>query len=32
MNFEKQMEFLLQNQANHDAKIGQLIESQGQLI
>jgi hypothetical protein len=27
MNFEKQMEFLLQNQAHHDAKIGQLIEN-----
>lgn len=30
MNFERQMEFLLQNQANHDAKIAQLLENHKQ--
>ncbi|MEO5923247.1 MAG: hypothetical protein ABIR70_05400 [Bryobacteraceae bacterium] len=30
MDFERQMEFLLQNQAHHDAKIAQLIENHRQ--
>ena len=28
MDVEKQIEFLLQNQASHDAKIGKLIDLQ----
>ena len=28
MDVEKQIEFLLQNQASHDAKIGQLLDMQ----
>jgi hypothetical protein len=31
MDVEKQIEFLLQNQASHDAKIGLLIEQTGKL-
>ena len=31
MDIEKQIEFLLQNRASHDAKIGLLIEPTGKL-